>query len=80
MVDLSSLPRPKQLIQLHMCLALKTQCTEEHTFTILPDAHMAIDEVLDALKGYVKGLRNETLCRMELLSCRQLDGEAFIDY
>ena len=80
MVDLSKLPREKQLIQLRMCLTLETQRILEHTLNIPPDTDKTVEEVLDVLQAHVKSLRNEALRRRELLSCKQLEGETFSDF
>lgn len=80
MVDLGTLPREKQLIQLRMCMTLETQRILEHTLDIAPDTNMTVDQVLDVLQEHIKGLRNEALCRRELLSCRQREGEPFSDF
>lgn len=80
MVDLSSLPQDKQLIQLRMCLTLETLRVLEHTLQIPPSTDKPVHEVLDALESHIKGLRNEALRRRELLSCRQLEGESFADF
>ena len=80
MVDLSQLPREKQLIQMRMCLALETQRVLEHTLGISPSTDKSVEEVLDALQLHIRGLRNEVLRQRELLSCKQLEGESFADY
>jgi len=80
MVDLSSLPQEKQLIQLRMCLTLETQRVLEHTLQIPPSTDKTVDEVVDALELHIKGLRNEAIRRRELLSCRQMEGETFADF
>ena len=80
MVDLGTLPRQKQLIQLRMCLSLETQRILEHTLDIPPDTGMSVDQVLDALGEHIKGLRNEALRRRELFSCKQHEGEPFSDF
>ena len=80
MVDLSKLPRQKQLIQLRMCLTLETQRVLEHTLDIPPGTDKSVEEVLDALQQHIKSLRNEALRRRELLSCKQLEGEPFSDF
>ena len=61
MVDLSKLPRQKQLIQLRMCLTLETQRILEHTLEIHPSTDKTVDEVLDALQQHIKSLRNKAL-------------------
>ena len=80
MVDLSKLPRQKQMIQMRMCLTLETQRVLEHTLQISPSTDMTVDEVLNALQCHIKGLRNEALRRRELLRCKQLEGESFADF
>ncbi|XP_064121783.1 uncharacterized protein LOC135226273 [Macrobrachium nipponense] len=80
MVDLSKLPREKQMIQMRMCLTLETQCVLEHTLQISPSTDKPVDEVLEALQSHIKGLRNEVLRRRELLSCKQSEGESFADF
>ncbi|XP_068235531.1 uncharacterized protein [Palaemon carinicauda] len=80
MVDLSKLPREKQLIQLRMCLTLETQRILEHTLDIPPNTDKTVEEVLDELQDHVKSLRNEALRRRELLSCKQFEGESFSDF
>ena len=77
MVDLSKLPRQKQLIQLRMSLTLETQRILEHTLDIPPDTDKTVEDVLDVLQEHIKNLRNEALRRRELLSCKQLEGESF---
>ena len=72
MVDLSKLPRQKQLIQLRMCLTLETHRVLQHTLDIPPDTGKTVEEVLDALQEHIKSLCNEALRRRELLSCKQL--------
>ncbi|XP_068204834.1 uncharacterized protein [Palaemon carinicauda] len=80
MVDLSKLPREKQMIQMRMCLTLETQRVLEHTLQISPSTDKSVDEVLDALQLHIKELRNEVLRRRELLSCKQMKGESFADF
>ncbi|XP_068230979.1 uncharacterized protein [Palaemon carinicauda] len=80
MVDLSKLPREKQMIQMRMCLTLETQRVLEHTLQISPSTDKSVDEVLDALQLHIKELRNEVLRRRELLSCKQMEGESFADF
>jgi len=80
MVDLSKLPRQKQLIQLRICLTLETQRVLEHTLDISPDTDKTVEQVLDFLQEHIKSLRNEALRRRELLSCKQLEGESFSDF
>ncbi|XP_068224072.1 uncharacterized protein [Palaemon carinicauda] len=80
MVDLSKLPREKQLIQLRMCLTLEMQRILEHTLDIPPNKDKTVEEVLDELQDHVKSLRNEALRRRELLSCKQFQGESFSEF
>lgn len=80
MVDLASLPREKQLIQMWMCLSLETQRILEHTLQITPSTDLTVDQVLDALQSHIKSLRNEALRRRDLLGCKQSDGESFADF
>ena len=70
MVDLSKLPREKELIQLRMCLILETQRILEHTLEIPPSTGRSVNEVLDALQTHIKSMRNKVLRRRELLSCK----------
>ncbi|ROT69962.1 hypothetical protein C7M84_011804, partial [Penaeus vannamei] len=80
MVDLASLPREKQLIQMWMCLSLETQRILEHTLQITPSTDLTVDQVLDALQSHIKSLRNEALRRRDLFGCKQSDGESFADF
>ncbi|XP_068227911.1 uncharacterized protein [Palaemon carinicauda] len=80
MVDLSKLPREKQLIQLRMFFTLESQRILEHTLDIPPNTDKTVEEVLDELQDHVKSLRNEALHRRELLSCKQFEGESFSDF
>lgn len=80
MVDLASLPREKQLIQMCMCLSLETQRILEHTLQITPSTDLTVDQVLDALQSHIKSLRNEALRRRDLLGCKQSEGESFADF
>ena len=80
MVDLGTLPNPKQLLQLRMCLSLETQRILEHTLNVPPDTDMKVDEVLDILQEHIKNQRNEALRRRDLLSCKQMEGESFSDF
>ena len=77
MVDLFKLLQQKQLIQLRICLTLETQRVLEHTLDIPPATDKTVEEVLDALQGHIKSLRNEALRRRELLGCKQFEGEFF---
>ena len=77
MVDLATLPREKQLIQMRMCLTLDMQGTLERTIGIPPDTSMPVDEILDALQEHIKNSRNEVLRRRDLINCRQHQGETF---
>ena len=52
MVDVFSLPQPKQLIQLRMCLSLETQRVLEHTLQVHPDSTQSVSEVLDVLQTH----------------------------
>ncbi|XP_068229364.1 uncharacterized protein [Palaemon carinicauda] len=80
MVDLSKLPREKQMIQMRMCLTFETQRVLEHTLQISPSTDKSVDEVLDALQLHIKELMNEVLHQRELLSCKQMQGESFADF
>ncbi|XP_068246810.1 uncharacterized protein [Palaemon carinicauda] len=80
MMDLSKLPREKQLIQLRMCLTLETQMILEHTLDISPNTDKTVEEVLDELQDHVKSVRNKALRQRELLSCKQFKGESFSDF
>ena len=63
-----------------MCLILETQRVLEYTLDIPPATDKTVEEVLDALQGHIKSLRNETLRRRELLGCKQFEGESFSDF
>ena len=80
MIDLHRMPHHKQLIQLRSCISLDAQRLLEHTLAILPDSHLSVTEVLDALQVHFRGLRNEALRCRELLSCKQAAGESFTDF
>ena len=74
MVDLASLPNPKQLIQLRMCLSLETQRVLEHTLQVSPDFDSSIEEILDVLQKHVKDFSNEALRSVYQLQagCRRI--------
>lgn len=74
MINLDSLPLPKQLVQLRMYLSLEIQRVLEHTLHIPPTDQHKVEEVLEALQTYLRDQRNEPLRRHELLSCRQVEG------
>ena len=80
MVDLASLPLPKQLIQLRMCLTLETQRILEHTLQVSPDSTRSTDAVLDILQQHVRDSSNEALRRRAFTSCEQAVGESFADF
>ncbi|KAG0716274.1 hypothetical protein GWK47_010077 [Chionoecetes opilio] len=80
MVDLASLPQPKQLIQLRMCLSLETRRMLEHTLQVPPDSTASVEEVLDTLQEHIKGLSSEALRRRAFSSCKQAAGETFADF
>lgn len=80
MSDLPKLPRPKQLIQLRVCLTLELQRILEHTLQVPPTTDKTVNEVLDVLQKHFKGLRNEVLRRKEFLSCKQFEGETCADF
>ena len=80
MVDLASLPQPKQLIQLRMCLSLETQRVLEHTLLVPPDSTSSVDEVLNTLQQHFKDSSNEALRRRAFTSCKQAPGETFADF
>ena len=63
MVDLSSLPQPKQLIQVRACLSLQMQRVLEYTLQVAPDSSASMEDVLNELQEHVKGQNNEALRR-----------------
>lgn len=80
MVDIASLSRPKQLIQLRMCLSLETQRVLEHTLQVPPSSTSSVDEVLDVLQKHIKESSNEALRRRAFTTCKQATGESFADF
>ncbi|XP_045133132.1 uncharacterized protein LOC123517192 [Portunus trituberculatus] len=80
MVEIASLPRPKQLIQLRMCLSLETQRVLEHTLQVHPSSTSPVDEVLDILQKHIKESSNEALRRRAFTTCKQATGESFADF
>ena len=80
MVDIASLPRPKQLIHLRMCLSPETQRILEHTLQVPPDSTSSVTDVLNLLEKHIKDSSNEALRRRAFTSCRQATGESFADF
>ena len=80
MVDLASMPLPKQHIQLRMCLSLDTQRVLEHTLQVPPDSTSSVEAVLDILQRHIKDSSNEALRRRAFTSCKQAVGESFADF
>ena len=80
MIDLASMPLPKQHIQLRMCLSLETQRVLEHTLQVPPDSTSSVEAVLDILQKHIKDSSNEALRRRAFTSCKQAVGESFADF
>ena len=70
MVDLASLPSPKQLIRLRMCSSLETQRAQEHTLQMFPDSDSSVEEILDVFQKHIKDSSNEALRRRAFTSCK----------
>ena len=80
MVDLSSMPQPKQLIQLRACLSLQMQRVLEYTLQVAPDSSASVEDVLSVLQAHIKGQNNEALRRRAFSSCKQATGETFDEF
>ncbi|XP_037779411.1 uncharacterized protein LOC119575951 [Penaeus monodon] len=80
MVDLLSLPSPKQHIQLRMCLTPEMRRVLEHKLNVPADPTCSVDDVLTKLEEHIKNASNEALRRNAFSDCEQADGECFDDF
>ena len=80
MVDLSSLPQMKQLIQLRISLTSDMRRVLEHKLDVAPDSIVEVDTVLEKLQTHVKSINNEALRRKAFSKCQQMEGETFDDF
>jgi len=80
MVDLASLPQPKQHIQLRMCLSQETQRILEHALQVPPDSTLSVTDVLDKLQRHIKDQSNEVIRKRAFSNCKQAEGETFSEF
>ncbi|XP_037804919.1 uncharacterized protein LOC119599258 [Penaeus monodon] len=80
MVDLLSLPSPKQHIQLRMCLTPEMRRVLEHKLNVPADPTCSVDDVLRKLEEHIKNASNEALRRKAFSESKQADGECFDDF
>ena len=80
MVDLHSLPQPKQLVQLRASLSVEMRRTLEVSLGVAPSSTLTLGEVISRLHEFVRGQRNEALRRLAFSQCKQAEGEKFTDF
>ena len=80
MVDLHSLPQPKQLVQLRSSLSAEMRRTLEVSLGVAPDSTLTLMEVMNLLHDFVRAQKNEALRRLTFSQCKQAEGEKFIDF
>ena len=80
MVDLHSLPQPKQLVQLRTSLSVEMRRTLEVSLGVLPSSTLTLAEVINLLHDFVRAQKNEALRRLAFSQCKQVEGEKFTDF